>query len=45
VHAAERVLVVELERGKYRRLVLEVPDPDAEADRIRKAVGLPERVG
>jgi hypothetical protein len=36
---------VELEHGDYRRLVLEVPDPDAEADRIRKAAGLPERDG
>ena len=34
VHAAERVLVIDLERGEYRRLVLEVADPDAEAIRI-----------
>jgi hypothetical protein len=45
VHAAERVLVVELEHGEYRRLVLEVPDHEAEAGRIRKAAGLPERDG
>jgi len=37
--------VVELEHRDYRRLVLEVPDPDAETDRIRKAAGLPERDG
>jgi hypothetical protein len=43
VHAAERVLVVELEHGEYRRLVLEVPDSEAEDGRIRRAAGLPER--
>jgi hypothetical protein len=45
VHAADRVLVVELEHGDYRRFVLEVSDPDVEAGRIRKASGLPERDG
>jgi hypothetical protein len=45
VHAAERLLVVEVEHGEYRRLVLEVPDPDAEARRIRKEAGLPEPDG
>lgn len=39
VRRAERVVVIELEREEYRRLVLEVPDPDAEGDRIRKAAG------
>jgi hypothetical protein len=34
------VLVIELQRGEpYRRVVLEVPDPRAEALRLRPALG------
>lgn len=37
---AENVLVIELEPGApYRRLVLEVPDPNAEAVRLRPLIG------
>ena len=31
--------MVELANGKYRRLVLEVPEPDAQADRSKMAAG------
>jgi hypothetical protein len=31
------VLVIDLEHEKYARLVLEVPDPQAEADKINAA--------
>ena len=40
VRRASRVLVIQLEPGAaYRRLVLEVPDPTAEAARLRPALG------
>ena len=40
VRRAAQLLVIELEPGQpYRRLVLEVPDPHAEALRLRPALG------
>jgi hypothetical protein len=40
VRRAPEVLVIELQRGEpYRRVVLEVPDPRAEALRLRPALG------
>ena len=41
VRKTEHVLVIELQPGAaYRRLVLEVPDPHAEAIRLRPALGV-----
>ncbi|NQU37256.1 MAG: hypothetical protein HQ526_06605 [Actinobacteria bacterium] len=38
IHKADRVLVVDLTGDKYKRLVLEVPDPDAVAKEIHDAI-------
>jgi hypothetical protein len=38
VHDPERTIVIELEHEHYKRLVLEVDDPDAVVARIRAAV-------
>jgi hypothetical protein len=38
VRRAHRLLELELRDTEYARVVLELPDPDAEADRIRAAV-------
>jgi hypothetical protein len=41
VHRAQQVLVIELAPGAaYRRIVLEVPDPDAEALRLQPMLGV-----
>ncbi|MEI7888407.1 MAG: hypothetical protein WCJ04_13545 [Actinomycetes bacterium] len=37
VARADNVLVIDLEHEKYARLVLEVPDPQAETDKINAA--------
>jgi hypothetical protein len=39
VHDPARALVIELQREPYRRLVVEVPDPDATAREIRRHLG------
>jgi len=42
VRRAPELLVIELQPGqRYRRVVLQVPDPQAEAARLRAALGAP----